>query len=449
MLYSIVKPHVIFSLNIFYKLDVRGLEKIPRDKPIVFAPNHSNGFVDPVVVAIFSPKKVRFFARGDVFKGKLALWILDKLNISPMYRMQDGFAEVKKNDKSFEECKQLLTDNKTILIFPEGICIQERRLQPLKKGLSRIVFQTLDSFDFSKDVIVIPIGLNYSDPKRFRSKLFIEIGDPLSVKQYESIYRDDKVKAINDFTKKLEVEMSKYMVIIKNRENDKLMEGIEEIYMNQWLKDKKVDVNKLSNQYEGSREIVNMLNCIDERIPELVASLREKVAVYTKNLNRHNLRDHLLREESINKMNIGTFIKEYIIIYLGMPLYFIGLLMNYLPYYLAKKYTNKNIKKNEFKASVYANISMMMWVVYYFIQLTLVALIVHNWKVFFIYAIIVPLSTKYVLQFYPVMKKIVGRWRLLRMVRKDRDTVQQLVSERAAIIDELELAKKEYLSYSK
>ncbi len=75
--------------------------------------------------------------------------------------------------------------------------------------------------------------------------------------------------------------------------------------------------------------------------------------------------------------------------------------------------------------------------------------IVHNWKVFFIYAIIVPLSTKYVLQFYPVMKKIVGRWRLLRMVRKDRETVQQLVSERAAIIDELELAKKEYLSYSK
>jgi len=268
------------------------------------------------------------------------------------------------------------------------------------------------------------------------------------VKQYEALYREDKVKAINDFTKKLESEMSKYIVIIKNRENDMLMEGIEEIYMNQWLKDKKVDVRKLSNQYEASREIVNMLNFINERKPEWINSLREKVAVYRKNLHQHGLRDHLLREDNVSKMNVVTFIKEYIIIYIGMPIYAVGLLMNYLPYYLAKIYTNKNIKKNEFKASVYANISMMMWVVYYFIQLILIGLIFNNWKIFLIYAVIVPLSTKYVLEFYPMMKKIFGRWRLLRMVRKNRDTVQQLFYERAAIIDELELAKKEYVSFS-
>jgi glycerol-3-phosphate O-acyltransferase/dihydroxyacetone phosphate acyltransferase len=448
VLYWILKPHVVISLRIFYKIDIRGLEKIPKDKPVVLSPNHTNGFVDPVVIGIFPPQKVRFFARGDVFKGKFVLWILNQLNVSPMYRISEGFSEVKKNDKSFEECKQLLTADKTILIFPEAICIQERRLQPLKKGLARIVFQTSESFDFSKDILVIPIGLNYSDAKRFRSRLFIDIGDPVSVKEYEAAFKQDKVRAINDFTKVLEGIMTKYMTIVKNRENDALVLGIEEIYLTQWLKDKNVSPKKLLNQYEGTREIVDMVNTLDEKNPTSAASLREKVSAYTKQLKNNNLRDHLLREESINKMNVGNFIFEYIIIYLGMPIYFIGLLINYLPYYLAKKFTKKKIKKNEFKASVYANISLMMWVVFYLIQLLVVALAFRNWTLLFIYAAIVPVMAKYVLSFYPVMKKIFGRWRLLRMVRKEKETVQQLVNARTAIITELESAKKEYFKIS-
>ena len=446
MIYWLLKPHVILSMRIFYKLDIIGLEKIPQNRPVVLSPNHSNGFVDPVVLAMYPPQKVRFFARGDVFKGRFVLWLLDQMNVSPMYRISEGFSEVKKNDKSFEECRQLLTADKTILIFPEAICIQERRLQPLKKGLSRIVFQTSESFDFSKDISVIPVGLNYSDPKRFRSKLFIEIGDPISVKQYESAYKQDKVHAINDFTKMLEKEMSKYMVIIKNKANDELTAGIEEIYLAQWLKDKGQDTKKLSNQYYGTREIVDMVNYLDEKGPDVIASLKVKIDEYRKQLKKNDLRDHLLREESISNMNIGTFILEYIIIYLGMPIYFIGLLVNYLPYYLAKRFTQKKIKKNEFKASVYANISLMMWLVFYMIQLLIVALVFRNWGLLIIYAMTVPLLARYVLGFYPVMKKIFGRWRLLRMVRKDRDIVQQLIKERSVIVEELENAKEDYLS---
>ena len=96
MLYWLLKPFVFFSLRVFYKVDVKGLNRIPRNKPVILAPNHSNGFVDPVILAMLTPQKVRFFARGDVFKGAFAKWILNQMNVSPMYRMQDGFAELKK-----------------------------------------------------------------------------------------------------------------------------------------------------------------------------------------------------------------------------------------------------------------------------------------------------------------------------------------------------------------
>ena len=105
ILYVLLRPFVYVSLNTYYRIDKKGLDKIPHNQPFILAPNHSNGFVDPVIIPVFISQKVRFFARGDVFKGKVAKWILNQMNASPMYRMQEGFAEIKKNDKSFEECR--------------------------------------------------------------------------------------------------------------------------------------------------------------------------------------------------------------------------------------------------------------------------------------------------------------------------------------------------------
>ncbi|MCX6295616.1 MAG: 1-acyl-sn-glycerol-3-phosphate acyltransferase, partial [Bacteroidetes bacterium] len=297
---------------------------MPFNKPVILAPNHNNGFIDPMIIGMLTRQKVRFFARGDVFKGKMAKWILNQLSVSPMYRLQEGYSEIKKNDKTFEECRRLLKANKTLLIFPEAICIQERRLHPLKKGLTRIAFQSLESFDYSKDIIVIPIGINYQSPTKFRSKVFIEIGDPISVKEYEKSFKEDKVKTINNFTKRIEQELMQLMHHIDNKNNDIIVDGIEEIYSHQWLVDKHLNSSEFKNHVIASTEIIEMVNTLDKKEPELIAALNTQINEYINLLNKNKLRDHLLREENINKMNIWTFILEYVIIYLGYPVYLLG-----------------------------------------------------------------------------------------------------------------------------
>lgn len=446
MLYTILRPLGNIFFRIFYRFEYDGLKNIPKNKPIAWAPNHTNALVDPVVVAMTVPQKVRFYARGDVFKGRFVKWALNSMNMSPMFRLQEGYSEIRKNNKSFEECRNLLANNKTILIFPEAICIQQRRIQPLKKGLSRIVFQTEENFEFKKDVCVIPIGLNYSDPSQFRSKLFMEIGKPISIKKYEEQYKQDKAKAINSFTRSLEQEMSKLTIVIKNPDNDELVAGIEQIFVHQWLKEHRKDENSIKNQYHAGKSIADMINYLDENDPKLIESLKTKVLAYTKKLKKYNLRDHLLRPEKINKMNIGTFVLDFLILWIGMPVYAIGLALNFPPYYYAKKLAIKKTKDIEFLASIYANLAMFFWIIYYALQLLAVALIFRNWMLLAVYALIVPLTAGYVLAFYPKMKKIFGRWRLLDMVRKERPKVEELIRERTAIIEELLIAKEEFLA---
>lgn len=444
MLYTIIKPLARIFYRVYYTLDIYGQEKIPQGKPIVLAPNHQNGFVDPAIVAMNLPQKVRFFARGDVFKGSMAKWALNELNVSPMYRMQEGYSELKKNDKTFEECRTLLSDNKTLLLFPEAICIQDKRLHPLKKGLSRIIFKTEELFDFKKEVWIVPVGLNYFDAKKFRSKLFINFGDPISIKSFENQYKQDKVRAINNFTKLLGQEMRKLIININNKENDELVEGVKEIYLHQWMKDKNNDLKSVEKQYYAGKEIAEMINYLEVENSQLVESLKQKIIPYLKQLQEHNFRDHLLRPEIINKMNIGSFILDFFIIWFGMPVFIIGLIMNFPPYYISKDFADKKVKHVEFYASIYLNMSMLLWVLYYGIQLLTVAIVFKSWILLGIYAVLVPITGFYVLRFYPLMKKIFGRWRLLRKVRKERKTIEQLVNDRTEIITEIELAKKEY-----
>lgn len=444
LLYHLEKPFAnIFIGRIFYKLGSEGRETIAKGVPVILAPNHENAFIDPVVTAMILKPKVRFFARGDVFKGKLARFFLNAFNISPMYRIQEGYSELKKNDKTFQECYERLGKNEALLMFPEGLCIWGRRPRPLKKGLARIVFQTEENWDFKKEILIFPVGLNYTDIKKFRSHLYIHFGKPISTTSFHEAYRENRVKAINDFTKHLEVELSRLQVNIKNPENDRLVEGIEAMHMYEWLQPGQSE-KSVRDRYYASREIAEMVNQLEEREPQKLNELRVKVVNYIRRVRGNELRDHLLRPETINKMNIGHFFLEYAIIYFGMLLYIPALITNYLPYYWPKLVTHKTVKSEEFYASVYSTLFMLTWMIYYGLQLLVIALVFRSWLLLGISALLIPFLGSYAIYFYPRMKKIFGRWKLLRMVRKDKQIVQELLSERSSLIQELDILKKEF-----
>ncbi len=443
MLYYIAKILINIFYRVYYRIGFKGLKKIPHNKSVILAPNHTNAFIDPGVIAMGLPQKIRFFARGDVFKGRLAKWALNDLNISPMYRIQEGYSELKKNDKIFEECRNLLSNNKTLLLFPEAICIQEQRLQPLKKGLARIIFQTEELFDFKKNVWIVPVGLNYSNAKKFGSRLFINIGEPISILKYEEQYKQDKAKTINEFTKLLEQEMAKLIIVISNKENDKLVEELTEIYLYHWMKSENYDPNDIEKQYYASKEIADMINYHDKENPALVENLRKEVTSYCRQLQKLGLCDYLLRPEVIHKMNLWKFFLDAFILFFGMPLYILGLVTNYPPYYISRNFADREIKKVEFYASIYANMSMLLWVIFYAIQLLVAGFVFRNLVFLGLYALLVPGIGFYTLRFYPVIKKILGRLNLLRLVRKERKTIEHLMMKRSQIMTDVEFAKKE------
>jgi len=447
MLYYILKIIVNIFYRVFYKIQVRNIHYVNSEKPTVVCPNHVNAFIDPTIIGMLTKKKVRFFARGDVFKKKIVKRALESLNISPMFRMQEGgFSEVRKNDKTFEECKKLLLENKNVMLFPEAICVQERRIRKLKKGLSRIVFMAEEEFDFKKDVMIVPVGLNYSNPSKIRSKIFIDFGKPISLKEFELKFKQDKVKTINEFTGFLQQKMEEMVVVIENPENDELVTEIEKIYIYKWLKDQGDTKADLCAENEISKKIAGMINYFDKRNPDRISSVKERIIPYSQKLNSLKLRDHLFRKESIEAMSGWTFFFDFLLIWFGLPGFFIGMMMNYPPYFFAKKFADKKVKNIEFYASVHANLAWILWLPWYAIQLLAIALIFRSWLLLGIYSALVPILFIYIIHYYPVMKKIFGKWRLLRLVRKNKSEIEKLMITREEIFSELDEMKYIFLS---
>ena len=80
----------------FRRFRVVGKENIPNEGAILFSPNHQNALLDPLLVGTTAGKSIHSLTRSDVFGGPLQ-WFLDAMQTLPIYRMRDGYDQLKKS----------------------------------------------------------------------------------------------------------------------------------------------------------------------------------------------------------------------------------------------------------------------------------------------------------------------------------------------------------------
>lgn len=100
------------------------------------------------------------------------------------------------NDKLFSNVFEFLNSGKVLGMFPEGGSHDRTDLLPLKPGVAIMALGAMASNDNSppNDVInVIPVGMNYFHPHRFRSRAVVEFGEPIKItKELGQKYEENK-----------------------------------------------------------------------------------------------------------------------------------------------------------------------------------------------------------------------------------------------------------------
>jgi 1-acyl-sn-glycerol-3-phosphate acyltransferase len=144
--------------------------------PLIIAANHPNSFLDTVILATIFEQPIYSLARGDAFGNKITDSVLKSLNMLPVYRLSEGAGNISNNYTTFNTCQQLFNQNGIVLIFSEGLCINEWHLRPLKKGTARLA---LTAWKNNVPVTILPVAINYDSFGRFGKNVQLNFGEPI------------------------------------------------------------------------------------------------------------------------------------------------------------------------------------------------------------------------------------------------------------------------------
>lgn len=187
LLYHFIKPVIRLALLIYCRKVYHNRKDMLRLKgPLILAVNHPNSFLDAVMVGAFFKQPVHFLARGDAFKKSWALKILSSLKCIPVYRLREGREFLHLNDDTFERCRAVFRKGGIVLIFSEGLCINEWNLRPLRKGTARLAFSAWKDPFIGNALRVLPVGVSYDSFHLTPKQVFVQFG---SLIQYDDVTR--------------------------------------------------------------------------------------------------------------------------------------------------------------------------------------------------------------------------------------------------------------------
>ncbi len=438
MLYHALKPFVYTAVHIFYKkIEIANKERLNMPGPTLIVSNHNNAFLDALVVDIFARPKIYSIARGDVFKRPAIAWLLKKVGVIPIFRLSEGKDQMYKNEETFERCVELLGQKQHIIMYPEGDCVTEKRLRKLRKGSARIVLRAEAEHDFKLGVKVLPVGLNYSAAKNFRSSLFIQVGEPIYINAYQQQNVIDPVKTVNTLTNHIEKEMRLLIVDLHHKGDDRFYEDLLTVYKPVLMQKKGLNAYNLLHDYEVNKEIAQAVNYSGNHHNPNQDTFKQKIHQYVNTLSQLGITEQVFAKEHTQSPSMFTVIMERFLLGFGLPLHLAGIAFNYLPYRLAYNTADTKVKQVHFHASVNFVVGMFGWIFYYLFQLLLIRLY-FDVKIVALMAVLIPASGYYSLQYYSRMKKAMARWRYFSLWQNNEDGVRKLAQRRTEIIQEAE-----------
>ena len=154
---------------------------------MLLASNHSGSFFDAVVIGAVVSQPVYTLTRGDVFRKPRASYWLRAINLIPVFRGSEGRENLKKIDTTLEECFSVMKNNGTVIIFSEGICVNEWNLRPLGKGTARMAYQAWYGEDVALHaMVVVPTGLTYEHFRGANKRVMLHFGDKIASSQIQT-----------------------------------------------------------------------------------------------------------------------------------------------------------------------------------------------------------------------------------------------------------------------
>jgi 1-acyl-sn-glycerol-3-phosphate acyltransferase len=430
--YWLLQRYARFCCRFFYrKIVINDLDNIPSNQPVILAPNHQNALMDALAMVCGSEFQVVFLARADIFKSRILARVLTFMNIMPIYRIRDGYENVKRNDEVFEKTNQVLRNMyNPLCLFPEGNHGDRRRLRGLVKGLFRIAFMAQEQYGEKRGIVIIPLGINYGHYQNFRSTLLINYGKPIQVSEYYSVYAENPGQAINQLKERYAAEVSRLMIDIQSEEYYETYMSLRTILNDDMRGRLGIADHSLTGKFKADKAMIAILDKELASAPDNIKNLDVLVKEYHSGLQKTSLRDWVIKKE---KYPMAGIVVSALLKLILLPLFIAGFINNILPYwFVASK--GAQIKDTQFRSSFKFVIGMIAFPVWYLVYAGLLGFVHINGWLKLLYILSMPLTGLFAFHYYISLKKLKSKFLYTIGVIMGKQDILKLKSQRKNII---------------
>lgn len=407
--YWLLKQYILFANWLIYnKTVMQGLENIPKNRPILFAPNHQNALSDPMAILLNTKYQPVWLARADIFNNKFASSILRFMKIMPVYRMRDGKENLRKNDKTFKNSIKVLENNFALALFPEASHSGRRQMLSHKKAVPRIVFMAEEKAGHNLDIQIVPTGIYYSSYWKFNRNLIVNFGAPIAVNEYLEDYKKNPKDTIMALRERIHNEMLPLVLEIKSTKNYHDFEMIRELYGQHFLNRQK-QPHSMVNLFSSDQKLVAKLDELETKRPEETEEIVREAKLYNDKLKSLKIRNWLI-ENYYN--NFWKFDLNNLKLILAFPIFLYGLLFNAVPFFLIDIPVRKKVKDKAFWSTFFLTIGLVLFPVSYLLELWAVWVLLPGIWLKLAFLATLPFAGKLAFKWYILFRKTSGRARL-------------------------------------
>lgn len=226
LLGSFARKTVRSLVGFYYpNIEISNRERIPARGPVLLVANHPNSLKDAVVLGITARRPVRFLAKAPLFEVPVFGPVMHALGMLPAYRREDDPSKVGRNMDTLADAAGILTEGDVLGIFPEGKTHDAPKVEMVKSGASRIAMQAVEKG--TKGLKVVPIGLSYEEKERFRSAVWVRVGEPIDVDSWVAEHDNDPKRATRPLTKEIDKRLKELAVHLDEKEWEPYLDNLE------------------------------------------------------------------------------------------------------------------------------------------------------------------------------------------------------------------------------
>ncbi len=317
----------------YSEVEVTDGHKIAEQGPVLLCANHPNSLLDPVVVGIAARRPVRFFAKAPLFKKPILGPVMHALGMIPAYRAVDDSRAVRRNLQSLDHGIEALRGGSAVGIFPEGKSHDEVGVEMVRGGAARMAIQAFTKG--TNDLQVVPIGLNYEHKERFRSDVWVRVGDPILIRDWLAQNQSDdsnERQTLRRFTQDLQQRLQEVTIHLEDQQWQEWLNDLE--YLAPAFP---LGSPSRVPQLRRRKLIANAMNYFLRADPERAFDVAEQIRQYRQQSRRLGLTP---RSSLLHSTGLKAWV-EWILKLLGRAVGIIpagvGLLFHILPFWLSRR----------------------------------------------------------------------------------------------------------------